>query len=147
MPQIQLREIPINPMNISDPIYEEDSDTLYEEFGDHITQIFLKTLKITSISLFLLSLGFYALHIGTVWFPILFGVLAITLNRWWIYLLTLFLIITYGFLVLFYLKVVYDHFLDNPIYWASLLLLGLILIIGYIGYQTIQEWRVFLGRW
>jgi hypothetical protein len=147
MPQVPSREIPINPLGISETFYPSDSTSSYPRASAHLVRVLLRGLKIFSVLFFIGSLGFYSWYGGGLWLPILSGALVITLNRWWLYLLVLFLTVTYLILVGFYLKVVYDHFLDNPVYWVSLLLLALILVIGYVGYHILQEWRAFLGKW
>lgn len=147
MPQIQSQEIPVNPIRIPEPSYTEDFIKKYQGTPAYWLQRILRIFKVLSILLFVSSIGSYAWSNQGLWFSVLCGILAITLNRWWVYLLVSFLTGTYLILVGFYLKLVYDHFIDNPMYWASLLLLTLIGIIGYVGYHTLQEWRDFLGRW
>jgi hypothetical protein len=147
MPQVQSREIPVNTLGVSETFYPSRSTSSYPRASARLVRMLVRGLKILSVLLFIGSLGFYNWYGGGLWLPILSGALAITLNKWWLYLLMLFLTVTYLILIGFYLKVVYDHFLDNPVYWVSLLLLALILVIGYVGYHTIREWRAFLGRW
>jgi len=146
MPQVQSQEIPVNPARASELPYKGGSRE-YAGTKVYLWSRLLTAVKIISILLFVSSLGFYISQGEGLGFLVLSGVFAMTLNRWWLYLLVLFLTGTYLILVGFYLKLVYDYFADNPVYWASLLLLSLILIIGHVGYRTLQEWKAFLGRW
>ncbi len=147
MPQVRSREIPVNPLSGQSPVQMTRIDAYREGASTSFNWRILKILQVVATLFSIGSLGWYVFWAAPLWVPALCGVLALTLNRWWLYIIILFLSVTYAMLIGFYLKLVYDHFVDDPIYWVSLLLLLLIIVIGRVGYDTIREWRPLLGRW